>query len=43
MAIKTYKGNGTDLYAFLTFSQIGHILAGKLGDFDKNIEDNHID
>ena len=25
MAIKTYKGNGTDLYAFLTFSQIGHI------------------
>lgn len=38
MAIKTYKGNGTNLYAFLTFSQIGHILAGKLGDFDKNGE-----
>jgi hypothetical protein len=36
MTIKTYKGNGTDLYAFLTFSQIGHILAGKPTDFDKN-------
>lgn len=36
MTIKTYKGNGTNLYAFLTFSQIGHILAGKAADFDKN-------
>ena len=33
MAIKTYKGNGTDLYAFLTFSQIGYILAGHESDF----------
>ena len=36
MTIKTYKGNGTNLYAFLTFSQIGHILAGKAADFDQN-------
>jgi hypothetical protein len=38
MTIKTYKGNGTNLYAFLTFSQIGYILAGKPTDFDKNGE-----
>lgn len=35
MKIKTYKGNGTNLYAFLTFSQIGYILAGNPSDFDK--------
>lgn len=32
-AIKTYKGNKTELFAFLTFNQIGYILAGHESDF----------
>lgn len=34
--IKTYKGKENSLYAFLTLSQIGHILAGKPDSFDQN-------
>lgn len=31
--IKTYKGKKNDLFAFLTFTQIGYILAGHPEDF----------